>query len=78
VHRLTLTNTSKTARALQLYSLLEWCLWNAHDDLNNLQRNLSIGEVEVDGSAIYHRTEYRERRDHYAFYAVNTPRRLRH
>jgi cellobiose phosphorylase len=73
VHRLTLTNTSGAARALKVFSLVEWCLWNAHDDLNNLQRNLSVGEVEIDGSVIYHTTEYRERRDHYAFYAVNAP-----
>jgi cellobiose phosphorylase len=73
VHRLTLTNTAQTARTLRLFSLAEWCLWNAHDDLNNLQRNLSVGEVEIDGSALYHTTEYRERRDHYAFYAVNAP-----
>jgi cellobiose phosphorylase len=73
VHRLTLTNTTSAVRAVTLFSLIEWCLWNAHDDLNNLQRNLSVGEVEIDGSAIYHKTEYRERRDHFAFYAVNAP-----
>jgi len=73
VHQLTLTNRSQVARAVRVFSLVEWCLWNAHDDLNNLQRNLSIGEVEIDGSAIYHKTEYRERRNHYAFYAVNAP-----
>ena len=35
--------------------------------------NFSTGEVEVHGSAIYHKTEYRERRNHYALYAVNAP-----
>jgi len=73
VHQLTLTNRSQAVRAVRVFSLVEWCLWNAHDDLNNLQRNLSIGEVEIDGSVIYHTTEYRERRNHYAFYAVNAP-----
>jgi cellobiose phosphorylase len=29
--------------------------------------------VEVEGSTIYHKTEYRERRNHYAFYSVNCP-----
>ena len=73
VHRLTLRNRSKAPRSFRLFSLVEWCLWNAHDDMNNLQRNLSLGEVEIDGSTIYHKTEYRERRDHYAFYAVSAP-----
>ncbi|MDC7224771.1 MAG: glycosyl transferase, partial [Spirochaetales bacterium] len=36
-------------------------------------RNLSTGEVEIDGSAIYHKTEYKERRNHFAFYSVNAP-----
>src|SRR5260221_7571384 len=41
--------------------------------MTNLQRNYSTGEVELDGSTIYHKTEYRERRDHFAFYTVNAP-----
>ena len=73
VHKVTLTNTSAAAKSIQLFSLVEWCLWNADDDMNNLQRNLSTGEVEVDGSTIYHKTEYKERRNHYAFYSVNAP-----
>ena len=37
----------------------------------NFQRNFSTGRVEVVGSTIYHKTEYRDRRDHFAFYTVN-------
>ena len=71
VHQVTLTNEGKTPRSFKLFSFVEFCLWNAHDDATNLQRNLSTGEVEVDGSTLYHKTEYRERRNHYAFYHVN-------
>ncbi|MBN1599482.1 MAG: glycosyl transferase [Bacteroidales bacterium] len=73
VQKLKLTNNSEETRNLKLFSFAEWCLWNAEDDQNNLQRNLSIGEVEVDGSTLYHKTEYKERRNHYAFYHVNQP-----
>lgn len=73
VHSLTLRNVGPETKELKLYSLLEWCLWNASTDMENFQRNFSTGEVEVDGSAIYHKTEYKERRNHYAFYWVNTP-----
>ena len=52
---------------------MEFCLWDAMDDSSNFQRNFSTGEVEVEGSAIYHKTEYRERRDHYAVFWANTP-----
>ena len=73
VYRLTLTNTSGKDKNLKLFSFLEWCLWDANEDALNFQRNFSTGEVEVVGSAIYHKTEYRERRNHYAFYWSNQP-----
>ncbi len=70
--RLTLSNESDSARSLDLYSYVEFCLWDALDDSSNFQRNYSIGEVEVEGSAIYHKTEYRERRNHFAVFSVNS------
>jgi len=71
VYRLQLTNLASHKQNISLFSLLEWCLWNAEDDGANFQRNLSTGEVEAEGSVLYHKTEYRERRNHYAFYGVN-------
>jgi len=73
VQKVTLTNKSDKAKDLKLFSYVEWCLWNADDDERNFQRNLSTGEVEVVASTIFHKTEYRERRNHYAIYSVNTP-----
>jgi cellobiose phosphorylase len=71
--RVSLTNESESVKQIDLFSAVEFCLWNALDDMSNFQRNYSIGEVEVEGSRIYHKTEYRERRNHYAVYAVNAP-----
>ncbi len=73
INQLTISNTSSSTKELKLFSYVEWCLWNADDDMKNFQRNLSLGEVEVIGSTIYHKTEYRERRNHYAVYSVNAP-----
>ncbi len=73
VQKLSLTNHSDQIKKLKLFSFIEWALWNAAADMENFQRNFSTGEVEVDGSVLYHKTEYKERRDHYAFYSVNTP-----
>lgn len=79
--KLTIKNTGNAVKHLSVYSYIEFCLWNAVDDCNNFQRNFSTGEVEVQPeinigtaamSAIYHKTEYRERRNHYAVHAVNT------
>ncbi len=73
ISRIKLTNQGDSKKSISLFSYVEWCLWNADDDSRNFQRNLSTGEVEVTGSAIYHKTEYRERRNHYAVYSVNAP-----
>ncbi len=72
VQKMTLKNQSQEAKTLKVFSFAEWCLWNAATDMENFQRNFSTGEVEVEGSTLYHKTEYRERRNHYAFYTVNT------
>ena len=71
VQKLTLKNNSKEVKTLKLFSFAEWCLWNAATDMENFQRNWSTGEVEIEnGSTIYHKTEYKERRNHYAYYAL--------
>ena len=72
IQRIEIKNEGSSEKKLQLFSYVEFCLWNAMDDMTNFQRNLSTGEVEVIGSTIYHKTEYRERRNHYAVYSVNT------
>ena len=72
INKLTLTNHGSEHKEISVFSYVEFCLWNAMDDMTNFQRNFSTGEVEIHGSALYHKTEYRERRNHYAVYAVNT------
>jgi cellobiose phosphorylase len=72
VQKVTITNTTSDYKKIKLFSFAEWCLWDAQDDTTNFQRNFNTGEVEVDGSTIFHKTEYKERRDHFAFYSVNT------
>ena len=71
--RFTVSNGGDAARSLKVFPYLEFCLWDAMDDSSNFQRNYSTGEVEVTSSAIYHKTEYRERRDHYAVFWANRP-----
>jgi cellobiose phosphorylase len=69
IWKTTVTNTGKTEKDLKLFSYVEFCLFEALNDMTNYQRTYSIGEVEVEGSAIYHKTEYRERRSHYGLFA---------
>ncbi len=71
VQKVSLKNEGTSPKEFKLFSFLEWCLWNAEDDSTNFQRNFNTGEVEVEGSTLFHKTEYKERRDHFAFYTVN-------
>ena len=73
VQKLTVKNTTAATKKIKIFSFAEWCLWNAATDMENFQRNFSTGEVEIDGSVIYHKTEYKERRNHFAYYSVNVP-----
>ncbi|WP_306540718.1 GH36-type glycosyl hydrolase domain-containing protein [Dysgonomonas sp.] len=73
VQKVKLTNKSTETKRFKLFSFAEWCLWNAATDMENFQRNFSTGEVEIEDSVIYHKTEYKERRNHYAYYSVNAP-----
>ena len=68
-----LTNHRQQAAKLSLFSSIEFCLWEAQDDTTNFQRNFSTGEVEIEDSIIYHKTEYRERRNHFAYFACSDP-----
>ena len=71
VQQVVLTNEGKSDKTFKFWSFAEWCLWDAQDDSNNFQRNFSTGRVEIKDSVIYHKTESRDRRNHYAFYSVN-------
>ena len=71
IHRLKFTNETDKEKEFTVFSFVEFCLWDANDDTTNFQRNFSTGEVEVIGSTIYHKTEYRERRNHYAVFSCN-------
>ena len=85
IWQVTLTNESESDADLSVFSAIEFCLWDANDDATNFQRNYSIGQVEIaplalpgrgdggEGQVIYHKTEYRERRDHFAYFACSEP-----
>jgi cellobiose phosphorylase len=73
IWELTVTNHREAAAYLSVFSAVEFCLWDALDDFTNFQRNYSIGEVEVHDGVIYHKSEYRERRNHFAFFACSEP-----
>jgi len=73
IWKVAITNTNTCEMNISLFSCVEFCLWNAFDDATNFQRNLNIGEVEIEENTIYHKTEYRERRNHFSFFSCSEP-----
>ena len=73
IWQLTITNHRQENVSLSAFSAVEFCLWDALDDATNFQRNFSTGEVEIVDEVIYHKTEYRERRNHFAYLACSEP-----
>jgi cellobiose phosphorylase len=71
IWELTLTNHRDKIAEISVFSAVEFCLWDAWDDSTNFQRNFSTGQVELVEEVIYHKTEYRERRDHFAYFACS-------
>ena len=54
--RLTLKNKTDAVKELDVFSYVEFCLWDAIDDSSNFQRNFSTGEVEVEPAIIRRNT----------------------
>lgn len=71
--KVTVRNTSSERRQPRLYSYVEFAFYEALVDMTNHQRTFSIGEVVVDGGAIHHVTELRERRDHSTMFGCTVP-----
>ena len=71
IWQLTITNRRDTTARISAFASIEFCLWDAQDDDTNFQRNFNTGQVEVEDGVIYHKTEYRERRNHFAYFACS-------
>lgn len=66
-----IVNTTNEEKSFKIFSFVEFALWEALMDMTNLQRTLNLAEVEVEENIIYHKTEYRERRNHFAYFATS-------
>ena len=73
IWRLRVKNQREKPASLSTFASVEFCLWDANDDATNFQRNYNVGEVEIVDGVIYHKTEYRERRNHFAYFTSSAP-----
>jgi len=60
---------NKKPRDLSLFSFVEFCLWDALNDMTDYQYNLNIGETKVEDNIIYHLSRYRVSKDLLAFFS---------
>ena len=67
----TVSNLRPAKARISVFASIEFCLWDAQDDATNFQRNFNTGQVEVEDGVIYHKTEYRERRNHFAYFGCS-------
>ncbi len=68
IWRMTVTNASKRTRALSLFTYVEFCLWDAVNDMTDFQYNLNIGRTTWSGNAIYHVTNHRAHQPCFAWF----------
>lgn len=52
-------NDSRKPRDLSVFSFVEFCLWDALNDMTDYQYNLNIGETSYSDGVIYHLSNYR-------------------
>ena len=64
VNRLVLTNNGTEEKALALTSFVEFCFWNAMDDMTNSRETSASAKSRSRVLRSTTKTEYRERRDH--------------
>jgi cellobiose phosphorylase len=60
---------ARRAADLSLFPFVEFCLWDALNDMTDYQYNLNIGQTEVRDNIIYHLSRYRVSHDVVGFLA---------
>ncbi|MEK7375617.1 MAG: glycosyl transferase, partial [Candidatus Margulisiibacteriota bacterium] len=66
-------NQGLQERSLGIFSFVEFCLWDALNDMTDYQYNLNIGETEVEGSIIYNLSRYRVEKSYFAYFSAGMP-----
>jgi cellobiose phosphorylase len=57
------------SRDLSLFSFVEFCLWDALNDMSDYQYNLNIGETDYKDGIIYHLSRYRVEQNLVGYFA---------
>jgi cellobiose phosphorylase len=68
IWRIRVGNTSKKKRAISLFTYVEFCLWDAVNDMTDFQYNLNIGQTKYRGNAIYHVTNHHAHQPCFAWF----------
>lgn len=73
IWRLRARNNTKRKRNLSFFTYVEFCLWDAHNDMTDFQYNLNIGETTFRNNALYHVTQHHVHKKHFSYFWTDTP-----
>jgi cellobiose phosphorylase len=68
VWRIKVKNNSAKPRKMSLFTYVEFCLWDALNDMTDYQYNLNIGRTEFKNNAMYHTTLYNMHKHQFAYF----------
>ena len=71
IWKLEATNSDTETRDLSAFSFVEFCLWDALNDMTDYQYNLNIGQTEYKDNTIYHLSRYRVNKDICAYFGCS-------
>jgi cellobiose phosphorylase len=69
VWHLEIENTDSKPRSLNIFSFVEFCLWDALNDMTDYQYNLNIGETSYENGTIFHLSRFRTDKSYFAFFS---------
>ena len=72
IWRIKVKNNTKKARSISLFTYVEFCLWDALNDMTDYQYNLNIGKTEFKNNCMYHLTLYNMHKHNFAYFWSNT------
>ena len=72
IWRIKVKNNTNKARSISLFTYVEFCLWDALNDMTDYQYNLNIGKTEFKNNCMYHLTLYNMHKHNFAYFWSNT------
>ncbi len=71
IWRIKVANDSRKPRKISLFTYVEFCMWDAVNDMTDFQYNLNIGQTRFADNAMYHVTNFHAHQGCFAWFWAN-------